>query len=147
MTTTTPDPHPDEPGPEASTDEVLRWVGRRMGDLAGIVVDERTGRRTTNRLAVIVCIAIVVGCGSSDSNTTTPRTQAPPADAPLLDQSGDLTVNDASDARGRYDRFFTDVLVMAEDPDLRANRLGLLQRIRDLPRRSFEVAQVPLPRS
>jgi glycyl-tRNA synthetase len=45
------------------------------------------------------------------------------------------------------DRFFTDVLVMAEDPDLRASRLGLLQRIRDLPRRSFEVAQVPLPRS
>jgi len=45
------------------------------------------------------------------------------------------------------DRFFTDVLVMAEDPDLRASRLGLLQRIRDLPRRSFEVAQVPLPRA
>jgi glycyl-tRNA synthetase len=45
------------------------------------------------------------------------------------------------------DRFFTDVLVMAEDPELRASRLGLLQRIRDLPRRSFEVAQVPLPRS
>jgi glycyl-tRNA synthetase len=45
------------------------------------------------------------------------------------------------------DRFFTDVLVMADDPALRDNRLGLLQRIRDLPRRSFEVAQVPLPRS
>ena len=45
------------------------------------------------------------------------------------------------------DRFFADVLVMAEDPDLRASRLGLLQRIRDLPRRSFEVAQVPLPRA
>jgi glycyl-tRNA synthetase len=45
------------------------------------------------------------------------------------------------------DRFFTDVLVMAEDQKLRASRLGLLQRIRDLPRRSFEVAQVPLPRS
>ena len=45
------------------------------------------------------------------------------------------------------DRFFTDVLVMADDPALRASRLGLLQRIRDLPRRSFEVAQVPLPRS
>jgi glycyl-tRNA synthetase len=45
------------------------------------------------------------------------------------------------------DRFFTDVLVMADDPVLRENRLGLLQRIRDLPRRSFEVAQVPLPRN
>jgi glycyl-tRNA synthetase beta subunit len=45
------------------------------------------------------------------------------------------------------DRFFTDVLVMADDPELRASRLGLLQRIRDLPRRSFEVAQVPLPRA
>ena len=44
------------------------------------------------------------------------------------------------------DRFFTDVLVMADDPDLRASRLGLLQRIRDLPRRSFEVAQVPVGR-
>ena len=44
------------------------------------------------------------------------------------------------------DRFFADVLVMAEDPELRASRLGLLQRIRDLPRRSFEVSQVPLPR-
>ena len=47
---------------------------------------------------------------------------------------------------GPIDRFFTDVLVMAEDPQVRASRLGLLQRIRDLPRRSFEVAQVPLPR-
>ncbi|MCC7367623.1 MAG: glycine--tRNA ligase subunit beta [Chloroflexi bacterium] len=45
------------------------------------------------------------------------------------------------------DRFFTDVLVMAEDPALKESRLGLLQRIRDLPRRSFEVAQVPLPRA
>jgi glycyl-tRNA synthetase len=45
------------------------------------------------------------------------------------------------------DRFFTDVLVMAEDLALREARLALLQRIRDLPRRSFEVADVPLPRS
>ncbi|MGE3267569.1 MAG: glycine--tRNA ligase subunit beta [Chloroflexota bacterium] len=45
------------------------------------------------------------------------------------------------------DRFFTDVLVMADDPAVKASRLGLLQRIRDLPRRSFEVAQVPLPRA
>ena len=45
------------------------------------------------------------------------------------------------------DRFFTDVLVMADDPALKESRLGLLQRIRDLPRRSFEVAQVPLPRT
>jgi glycyl-tRNA synthetase beta subunit len=44
------------------------------------------------------------------------------------------------------DRFFTDVLVMVEDEAVRSSRLGLLQRIRDLPRRSFEVAQVPLPR-
>jgi glycyl-tRNA synthetase len=45
------------------------------------------------------------------------------------------------------DRFFTDILVMADDPALKESRLGLLQRIRDLPRRSFEVAQVPLPRA
>jgi glycyl-tRNA synthetase beta subunit len=44
------------------------------------------------------------------------------------------------------DRFFADIMVMAEDEALRAARLDLLQRIRDLPRRSFEAAQVPLPR-
>jgi len=44
------------------------------------------------------------------------------------------------------DRFFGDVMVMAEDERLRSARLGLLQRIRDLPRRSFEVAQVPTAR-
>ena len=30
------------------------------------------------------------------------------------------------------ERFFTDVLVMAEDPAVRRNRLGLLQSIREL---------------
>jgi len=44
------------------------------------------------------------------------------------------------------DQFFTDVLVMAEDLAVRNARLGLLQRIRDLPRRSFEVSQVPVGR-
>jgi glycyl-tRNA synthetase len=33
---------------------------------------------------------------------------------------------------GPIDRFFTDVLVMAEDPAVKANRLGLLAAIRDL---------------
>ena len=44
------------------------------------------------------------------------------------------------------DRFFTEVLVMADDPAVREARLGLLQRVRDLPRRSFEVSQVPVGR-
>jgi glycyl-tRNA synthetase len=44
------------------------------------------------------------------------------------------------------DRFFVDVMVMVEDERVRSARLALLQRIRDLPRRSFEVAQVPTAR-
>ncbi|MBA2448248.1 MAG: glycine--tRNA ligase subunit beta [Chloroflexi bacterium] len=43
------------------------------------------------------------------------------------------------------DRFFDAVLVMAEDPAIRQARLGLLQRIRDLPARSFDVSQLPAP--
>lgn len=61
MTTITPEPPPDEPGDDATTDDILRWVGRRMGNLADVVVDERQGRRTTNRLAVVVIVAIIVG--------------------------------------------------------------------------------------
>ncbi|MCC6173695.1 MAG: glycine--tRNA ligase subunit beta [Chloroflexi bacterium] len=45
------------------------------------------------------------------------------------------------------DRFFTDVMVMVDDEALRTARLALLQRVRDLPRRSFEVSHVPLPRA
>jgi glycyl-tRNA synthetase len=41
------------------------------------------------------------------------------------------------------DRFFADVLVMAEEPTLREARLALLQRIRDLPGRSFDVGALP----
>ena len=43
---------------------------------------------------------------------------------------------------GPVDRFFTDVLVMVDDPTLRESRLALLQRIRDLPARSFEVGKL-----
>ncbi|MDP8923579.1 MAG: glycine--tRNA ligase subunit beta, partial [Chloroflexota bacterium] len=44
------------------------------------------------------------------------------------------------------DRFFVDVMVMVDDQRIRSARLALLQRIRDLPRRSFEVAQIPTTR-
>jgi len=45
------------------------------------------------------------------------------------------------------DRFFTDVMVMSENETIRAARLALLYEVRELPHESFEVAQVPLPRS
>jgi glycyl-tRNA synthetase len=45
------------------------------------------------------------------------------------------------------DRFFTDVMVMVDDETLKEARLALLHEIAGLPRRSFEVAQVPLPRA
>ena len=41
------------------------------------------------------------------------------------------------------DRFFDGVMVNVDDPELRAARLGLLQAIRDLPSRAFDVARFP----
>lgn len=108
--------------------------------------------------------------GVKRADRIAPRDEALPLDRDVLSDPADRALLDAYEAAvtradtvrpddieglvaatlplaDPIDRFFTDVLVMAEDQALRASRLGLLQRIRDLPRRSFEVAQVPLPRS
>jgi len=108
--------------------------------------------------------------GIKRADRIAPRDQALPLDRDVLSDPADRALLEAYEAAAAradavrpddveglvaatlpladpIDRFFADVLVMAEDQQLRASRLGLLQRIRDLPRRSFEVAQVPLPRS
>mgnify|MGYP001178267498 FL=1 len=41
------------------------------------------------------------------------------------------------------DRFFDDVMVMAEDPALRSNRLGLVKSIRDLFMRAADLSKLP----
>ena len=57
---------------------------------------------------------------------------APQAQAALA--AGDFTGNLAilAQTRTAVDRFFTDVMVMAEDPGVRANRLALLQQLHGL---------------
>ncbi|WP_323016933.1 glycine--tRNA ligase subunit beta [Castellaniella sp.] len=56
----------------------------------------------------------------------------PQAQAAL--QAGDFTASLAilAQARTAVDRFFTDVMVMAEDPRIRGNRLALLKSLHDL---------------
>ncbi|MGB6242865.1 MAG: glycine--tRNA ligase subunit beta [Castellaniella sp.] len=57
---------------------------------------------------------------------------APQAQAAL--QAGDFTASLATlaQARAAVDRFFTDVMVMAEDPRIRSNRLSLLRSLHEL---------------
>ncbi len=65
------------------------------------------------------CVAalLLVSCGDDDEEASGGETpaEAPEAPAeeaprgPLLEESGTLAADDASDARGRYDRFFVDV--------------------------------------
>jgi glycyl-tRNA synthetase beta chain len=55
--------------------------------------------------------------------------------APALTQLATLREN--------VDRFFDDVMVMAEDPDVRANRLGLLLRLRGLFLRVADLSRLP----
>ena len=45
--------------------------------------------------------------------------------------------------RPTVDQFFDSVLVMAEEPDLRANRLALLRRIRELFLRVADLSRLP----
>jgi hypothetical protein len=55
----------------------------------------------------------LTSCGDAGEDAPpaapTPTTAAPPADAPLLTQAGQLTATSTSDGRGRYDRYFVDV--------------------------------------
>jgi glycyl-tRNA synthetase beta chain len=53
------------------------------------------------------------------------------ADAAIIDQDFRAAMSALSTLRAPVDRFFTDVLVNDEDPDIRANRLALLRMIRD----------------
>ncbi|MCC6874088.1 MAG: hypothetical protein IT378_07245, partial [Sandaracinaceae bacterium] len=68
--------------------------------------------RSWSRLALISFL-VTAACGSSGSSggssggSSTPP--PPAADAPLLEQSGELAATDTADGRGRYDRYFVDV--------------------------------------
>ncbi len=48
------------------------------------------------------------------------------------DRGGREAIEQLSALAEPVDRFFTDVLVMAKEPKIRANRLSLLKAIRDL---------------
>jgi glycyl-tRNA synthetase len=108
--------------------------------------------------------------GVKRADRIAPRDSALPLDSAVLVEPAEITLLQAYEAAATraaslkaddidglvaatlpladpIDVFFKDVMVMSEDAALKASRLGLLQRIRDLPRRSFEVAQVPLPRA
>ncbi len=73
----------------------------------------RLTRGTILRAALVGLLSLCVSCdddeeessGEEQAETTTPATPA----GPLLHEEGTLTAEDASDGRGRYDRFFVDV--------------------------------------
>ncbi len=69
-------------------------------------------------------------CASDDAETIA-RLRTP-CEAALAE--GDFTASLAllAQARPAVDRFFTEVMVLADDPRLRANRLALLQSLHDL---------------
>jgi glycyl-tRNA synthetase beta chain len=53
--------------------------------------------------------------------------------APLLERGNyGVTLKILAGLRGAVDRFFDEVMVMVEDPCLRANRLALLARLQTL---------------
>ncbi|MBZ0116731.1 MAG: hypothetical protein K8H88_07045, partial [Sandaracinaceae bacterium] len=70
--------------------------------------------RSWSRLTLISFL-VTAACGSSGSSggssggASTPPTPPPAADAPLLEQSGELAASDTADGRGRYDRYFVEV--------------------------------------
>lgn len=59
------------------------------------------------RILLALCL-LLASCGERSSPPSEPRADAPPP-AALLEEDGELTAADASDGRGRYDRFFVDV--------------------------------------
>jgi len=146
--------------------EVVEAVLAIQGDQPGLVA--ATAAKLETALSSADFQRLMAGVKRADR--IAPRDGALPLDSAVLTDPADRALLDAYEAAAArvaalrpddvdglvaatlpladpIDRFFTDVLVMADDPALRASRLGLLQRIRDLPRRSFEVAQVPLPRA
>ncbi len=62
------------------------------------------------------------------------RVETLPTEVEPLLKAGDYkgALEKMTELRTEVDRFFDEVLVMAEDPNLRATRLGLLARVRDL---------------
>lgn len=60
---------------------------------------------------ILTAVALSISCGDDDApaRDPAPPAAAPPSDAPLLAEQGELAPTDAQDARGRYDRFFVNV--------------------------------------
>jgi glycyl-tRNA synthetase beta chain len=64
-------------------------------------------------------------------------------DAALEAGDYDAAVESAAELGPSLDRFFEDVLVMAEDRSVRANRLRLLLNVRDTLGKLGELSQIP----
>jgi glycyl-tRNA synthetase beta chain len=63
--------------------------------------------------------------------------------AEALDADGGATLDSAADLAAAVERFFEEVLVMADDHAVRANRLTLAANVRDRLRRLGDFAQLP----
>jgi glycyl-tRNA synthetase beta chain len=68
---------------------------------------------------------------------------APQIEAAVEEGDFDAALAAAAGLRAPVDRFFDEVLVMAEDKDVRANRLRLLLDVRDAVARLGDLAQIP----
>jgi glycyl-tRNA synthetase beta chain len=69
------------------------------------------------------------------------RTLAEALDRARIEPNGDL--GSAAELAPHVDRFFDEVLVMADDPKVRANRLRLLLEVRDALGRLGDFSQIP----
>lgn len=69
-------------------------------------------------------------------------TLAPRADARLREADYAAAMTVMAGAREAVDRFFDEVMVMTDDPGLRANRLSLLAALRDLMNRVADISKL-----
>ncbi|VFR28498.1 Glycyl-tRNA synthetase beta chain [plant metagenome] len=69
-------------------------------------------------------------------------TLQPQADACLAAGDFGAALSTLAQARGAVDAFFADVMVMADDPDVRANRLALLARLHRLMNQVADISRL-----
>jgi glycyl-tRNA synthetase beta chain len=108
----------------------LATVFKRVKNIAKDVAGGTSGSRAALREPAEVALAAAL-------DDLTPRVK----DAVASGRYKDALAAIAS-VRDEVDRFFVDVLVMAEDPALRAARLGLMAELRDLVVRLADVSAI-----
>jgi len=110
----------------------IAWVGAVAGDSIGFLIGAKGGNKLLTRYGNRI--------GITEERLQRVETLAPRVDSRL--RAGDYTAAliACAGAKEAVDRFFDDVMVMADDPALRANRLALLRRVRETMNRVADIA-------